>query len=136
MANTFNGIGTTFYGKKEIDTDDSFVTTKWFVIGYFPIAPLGSYRLRSQGTSGIPFLSRTTSYEVLEQLPLNLVQVLFVYAYSIFIVFWTGHILTRKAPPLVQIILIVTAVAVPFLVRALFGQKTESMSSRSRNRNK
>ncbi|BEU94443.1 hypothetical protein ACDW_01480 [Acidovorax sp. DW039] len=33
MANTFNGIGTTFYGQCAFEQDDSFITTKWFVLG-------------------------------------------------------------------------------------------------------
>jgi hypothetical protein len=42
MANTFNGIGTTYYGKKDIYSDSSFIAIKWFVVGFFPLIPLGS----------------------------------------------------------------------------------------------
>ncbi len=28
---SFNGIGTTFYGKKELKNDGSYKTTKWFI---------------------------------------------------------------------------------------------------------
>jgi len=124
MAGTFNGIGTTFYGKKDIDHDGSFVTTKWFVIGFFPLVPLGSYRFLDAGTSGIPFLSRSTQYEVLEELPLNLVQVLCVYLYSIFIVFFVGGMLIKDTSPVAKIVTILVAIAIPFVARMLFGRKT------------
>ena len=43
---TFNGLGTTIYGKRDVDpTDGSYIVTKWFVILFFPIVALGSYRV-------------------------------------------------------------------------------------------
>src|SRR3954468_17345776 len=43
---TFNGIGTTMYGKREVNPEDgSYIVTKWFVLIFFPIVPLGSYRV-------------------------------------------------------------------------------------------
>lgn len=43
---TYNGIGTRIYGKKDVDTTDgSYVTTKFFTILFFPITPLGSFRV-------------------------------------------------------------------------------------------
>lgn len=131
MANTFNGIGTTYYGKKDIDFDGSFITTKWFVVGFFPIIPLSSCRLRDLGTSGIPFISRSTEYQVIEELPLNAIQVLFVYLYSFFIIAWTGYMLERKIPPFFQFSAIVIALAIPFIARMLFGQKTSAGSRKS-----
>ena len=42
----FNGIGTTIYGKREVNPEDgSYIVTKWFTVLYFPIIPLGSYRV-------------------------------------------------------------------------------------------
>ena len=58
MPYTFNGIGTWYYGKKNLhDLQDtcehcgayanlsSYDTTKYFVFVYLPILPLGKYRV-------------------------------------------------------------------------------------------
>ena len=42
---TYNGIGTKLYGRAEAHPDGSCVVTKWVVFLYFPIMPLGSYRV-------------------------------------------------------------------------------------------
>jgi hypothetical protein len=44
MAFTLNGIGTRYSGTRWLP-DGSYVTTKWFVIVYMPILPLGSVRV-------------------------------------------------------------------------------------------
>ncbi|EKE05940.1 MAG: hypothetical protein ACD_19C00140G0007 [uncultured bacterium] len=45
---TFNGIGTTLYGRQDVNPDGSYIATKWFVLLYFPILPLGTYRVWSE----------------------------------------------------------------------------------------
>jgi hypothetical protein len=119
MADTFNGIGTTFYGKRGFEQDDSYVTTKWFVIGFFPLVPLGSYRVRYLGTEGVPFLARTSSFEVVEQLPTHALQVLSIYSYSIFIVAWTTHLMLRDMSGVGRFLLIAAAIAMPHAIRFL-----------------
>jgi hypothetical protein len=43
---SYNGIGTTIYGKREVNqADGSYIATKWFIILFFPLVPLGSYRV-------------------------------------------------------------------------------------------
>src|SRR5437867_639442 len=42
---TANGVGTRFYGKSDVHTDKSYITTKWVVCLWLPILPLGSYRV-------------------------------------------------------------------------------------------
>jgi len=43
---SFNGVGTTVYGKRDVSpTDGSYITTKWFIVIFFPIFPLASYRV-------------------------------------------------------------------------------------------
>ena len=43
---TFNGIGTRLYGKRHYNgVDGSYIATKWFVIMFLPIVPLGSYKV-------------------------------------------------------------------------------------------
>jgi hypothetical protein len=119
MANTFNGIGTTFYGKRGYEQDDSYVTTKWFVIGFFPLVPLGSLRVRYIGTEGVPFLARTSSFEVVEELPTQWLQVLAIYAYAIFIVVWTTSLMTRDMSGIGRFLLIAAAIVLPHAVRFL-----------------
>jgi hypothetical protein len=48
---TFNGIGTKLYGSMEHGPDGSYITTKWIVIFYLPIIPIGSYRVIEEGSS-------------------------------------------------------------------------------------
>ena len=54
MPSRYNGIGTRFIGARQPASDGSYVTTKFFVVGFFPILPLGSFRVRPTGikTSG------------------------------------------------------------------------------------
>lgn len=117
MANTFNGIGTTFYGQSKFQSDDSYVTTKWFVIGFFPLIPLASLRVRYLDTSGIPFLSRSTQFEVLEELPIDWVQVLKIWVYSLFVITVVGSVLVSNLPAPLKVILCSLAVFLPFVVR-------------------
>jgi hypothetical protein len=46
MPCTVNGIGTTYYGRREPGTDGSYITTEWLVFFYLPIVPIGSFRVR------------------------------------------------------------------------------------------
>ena len=117
MPQTFNGIGSLYYGKKLFRDDDSFVTTKWFVIGFFPLVPLASVRVRYLESSGIPFLARTTSYEMLEELPINWVQVLCIYLYTIFIIAWVTKIASGEMNAVAKFVLIGLGIAVPFAMR-------------------
>ena len=117
MANTFNGIGTTFYGQRDFEADDSYVTTKWFVLAFFPLIPMSSARVRYLDSSGIPFLARSSTFEVLEELPLNGMQVISTYAYAIFIVFWCGALITKNMSPVGKLFLIVPAMLLPYALR-------------------
>jgi hypothetical protein len=117
MANTINGIGTTYLGRANFEQDGSFVTTKWFVLGFFPIVPLGSARLRYEGTEGIPFFSRTSTFEVIEELPTDWLQVLKTWAYAVFIIAWTVWLLDGKFNPVIKIIFIAAAMALPHVLR-------------------
>lgn len=116
MPDTYNGIGTSYLGKCKFEQDDSFVTTKWFQI-VAPIFPLGSVRLRDLGSEGVPFLKRTTNYEFIEEVPLDLMQVLRTYAYTVFIVAWFGHWAMGNQPPLVRFIMITLGILLPFAMR-------------------
>jgi hypothetical protein len=79
-ACTFNGIGTTYYGACDFDSDGSYVTTQWFTFIYVPILPLHSVRLREGETRSV-FMGSQTSLEGVSRVPLNTRQVLRVYAF-------------------------------------------------------
>jgi hypothetical protein len=122
MANTFNGIGTTYYGRSKFEQDGSYVTTKWFVIGFFPLLPMASARVNYLGTSGIPFLSRTSSFEVIEEVPVEWLQVLKTWAYTIFIIGLVSGMMTSNKPPVLKIIVIAAGIFLPHMLR-FFARK-------------
>lgn len=84
---TVMGVGNTLYGKREVETDGSYIATKWFIYGFLPIFPRASYRVwRGETTSSWTPISvgAHTQYRLVE-VPLNKSQVITTYlvAYSI-----------------------------------------------------
>ena len=60
---TINGIGATFYGSRDHDSEtDSYVTTHWFVLLFVPIIPMAAYRVSSTGGN---------SYNIYGKVPLS-----------------------------------------------------------------
>ncbi len=82
MAFSINGIGTTYFGKGDYEADGSYVTTKWFVLGFVPLIPLGSVRVQHLGARGGPFRS-SEHYAIVGEEPLWLAQVLRTWLYVI-----------------------------------------------------
>jgi len=117
MANSFNGIGTSFYGQSRFEEDGSFVTTKWFIIGFVPIIPMASARVKYLGTSGVPFFSRTSNFEMLKELPVDGLQVLKTWAYVVFIIALVTGILSSDKPPIFKIIVVAVGVFLPHMLR-------------------
>jgi hypothetical protein len=60
MPFTVNGIGTTYYGRRDIGPDGSYVTTEWLVFVYVPVIPIRSYRVvpTSESTRAVVYNSR------------------------------------------------------------------------------
>lgn len=82
MTGTWKGIGTKFYGSRDQNPDESFVTTEWFVFLFIPIIPLSSYRVIYRGTThGLS--SSTSHYLILSKLGLDWIQVLSTYLVGI-----------------------------------------------------
>jgi len=116
MATSFNGIGTTFYGQCDFEEDASFVTTKWFIIGFFPLVPLSSLRVRYAESTG--FFSAGTSYEVLAEMPLHGMQVIKTWLYVALLIGLAVTLLdNQKVNPGVQVTLLVLAAALPTILR-------------------
>lgn len=64
---SINGIGTSLYGKTDVEPDGSYIATKWFILFLLPIIPLGSYRVWRGETKATFFLpGASTSYRMFE----------------------------------------------------------------------
>jgi len=60
---TLNGIGATFYGKRDYDSvTNSYVTNHFFTIFFIPVLPIGAYRVIDAGER---------SYKILGKVPLS-----------------------------------------------------------------
>jgi hypothetical protein len=93
------------------------VATKWFIIGFFPIFPLGSVRLRDEDTSGIPFFGRTSSFELIEEAPLDWLQVMKTWAYAVLIIAWVGYLVMSELPGAFKLAGLIGGVALPHVLR-------------------
>ena len=81
---SFMSVGTTLYGKRDVHADGSYIATKWFILFFLPIIPLGSYRVwrgETRNTS-IPLISvgASTQYKMVP-VPLNWKQVIGTYLF-------------------------------------------------------
>ena len=73
VSNLFRGANKEFYGKGTYTHDvrnrvEEFDTTLWFVVFYFPLIPLGSYRIRRRFRSRWNIFASETVH-VVRQLP-------------------------------------------------------------------
>lgn len=73
-----NGIGTTLYGKREIETDGSYIATKWVIFLLLPLFPISSYRVLPNKPK-IDFITQITEYSRFEKVKINIKQVINVY---------------------------------------------------------
>lgn len=133
MPFTLNGIGTTYYGKRDCTADASYITTEWIVFLYLPILPLGSYRVRPTGQGENLIFYYSTKYAV-EKVSLCWPQVRNGYFVTGPIVGILGVSLVGPAiasiflPSLIILILLLYAIAF-FLF--LMRNKSSPISSRS-----
>lgn len=68
------GIGTNYYGRRDIKQDGSYITTEWIIFIYFPVFPIASFRVRPTGNSINVVVFRSTKYHA-TKVPLCLPQV-------------------------------------------------------------
>jgi hypothetical protein len=45
MPHSVNGIGTAYYGKRDVRENGSYITTEWVIFLYLPIVPVASFRV-------------------------------------------------------------------------------------------
>jgi hypothetical protein len=89
LTRNINGIGTTLYGKREFQKDGSYISTVWLIFLLFPLIPLRSFRIRKSGTDSM--------YEIIEKVPMNWRQVLYIYGYVAFFFVWTSISIHKEA---------------------------------------
>jgi hypothetical protein len=65
MPMTFNGCGTSYYGKRYPAEDGSYVTTLWVTALWVPLLPLRSYRVRPMGKGTTAVVYNSRSYQTL-----------------------------------------------------------------------
>jgi hypothetical protein len=78
VPHSFNGFGTTYYGKRHAAGDGSYVTTLWITALYVPLLPLRSYRVLPVGEGTNLVVHRSQNYRVV-RVPLCWAQVRNVY---------------------------------------------------------
>src|SRR6185295_6776026 len=104
MPFSFNGIGTTYYGKRDFRADGSYVTTEWFVFACLPIIPIRSVRVRHQGTGEQHWylgIGSSERYAVYEQTSPHRKQVFYTYGYVALLLGWAflvGYIALSLSP--------------------------------------
>jgi hypothetical protein len=81
MPFTFNGCGTSFYGKRYPAQDGSYVTTKWVTGLWIPLLPLGSYRVRPTGKGTNAVVYHSLNFQTV-RVPLCWPQVRNVYIFA------------------------------------------------------
>jgi hypothetical protein len=91
MAYSFQGFGTTFYGKRDFRPDGTYITTEWIVLFAVPVIPLRSLRVQDRGPAERRFaigFGSSESYAVYVKTPPNIQQVVYTYAFIAFLVAW------------------------------------------------
>lgn len=81
MLITVNGIGLTYYGKCDFDTDGNYISTKCFVFFYIPILPISSALINEQATTASSF--REGNYAIITTFPVYWPQALRIWSFLI-----------------------------------------------------
>jgi hypothetical protein len=84
---SFNGIGTTYYGKRDFKKDETYITTEWHVFFWIPLIPIRSLRVKYIGHSEGDFVS-SEQYLVSERTRPNRRQVAYIYSYVVGMFGW------------------------------------------------
>jgi len=120
LSFSFNGFGTTIYGKREFEADGSFVTTKWIVLAWIPIFPLRSLRIVPIGEPSTNFvLWSSGNYRTVEEFRPNLRQVVFTYLYTIVLILAVFRLFSMRFSEPVFWIMMALWGCVPWLLRII-----------------
>ncbi len=89
MLFTANGCGTRYYGKRDVLSDGSYITTLFVVFLWFPVLPLRSYRVLPGRSKMAHILIHNKEY-LATKVQLNILQILNVYLTAFSIVIGAG----------------------------------------------
>jgi hypothetical protein len=86
---SFNGTGSLFYGKRNPHNDASFLTTEWLAVLWFPLIPLRTLRVRTEGRKNFAlplpaiggFFSTSLQYQMLDERKPHVRQVFSTYVF-------------------------------------------------------
>jgi hypothetical protein len=91
MAYSFQGFGTTFYGKRDFRPDGTYITTEWIIVFALPVIPLRSLRVQYRGPAERRFpigFGSSDSYSMYAKTRPNIRQVVYTYAFIASLVAW------------------------------------------------
>ena len=74
MAEALNGIGTMYYGHGDRLPDGTYTATKWAVLFWIPLFPLGSYRLLKMDSGLVAFPPGFRTTYASQRIPLKVGQ--------------------------------------------------------------
>jgi hypothetical protein len=119
MPFTFNGIGTTFYGRRDFALDGTYTTTEWFAFLYVPIIPLRSLRIREVDSGKYFFVYSSQKYAVFSKSRPNLKQVLSVYGWFAALVSCTllGRVPVIGESPFLPLSVVLVIGLLPWILR-------------------
>jgi hypothetical protein len=97
MAFTLNGMGTRYQGTRWL-SDGTYITTKWFVLFYVPLIPLGSVRVlqASAPYGSLPLYGQSLS---VQKVPLDIGMVVRAYTWIVGAI--VGLILIQEIGPMI-----------------------------------
>jgi len=91
---SINGFGTRLYGKSDFNRlDGSYITTKFIVIFFIPIFPIGSYRVikgKAAQSGSITLREYQVEYQM-QKIQTNIFQIIKIYFFAYFsiaLLFW------------------------------------------------
>ena len=119
LARSFNGIGTSVYGKRSFQPDGSYITTLWIVLGWVPVIPLKSFRVKEAGPEKLIPFGWSRPYYVLNKSRPDVRQVINIYSYIVAFFLGCQTLLTTKAEDWVGYVALAVWVSLPWALRKL-----------------
>lgn len=90
MPFMFNGCGTAYYGRRDVGSDGSYLTTLWITLIWVPLLPLRTYRVLPTG-KGFNALVFANSEYLSQKAPFNWIQVRNVYLFALPVLVVVGY---------------------------------------------
>ena len=128
MAFSFNGFGTTYYGKRDYRADTSYITTEWIILAFVPLIPLGSLRvIRTPRRDTNMVVYRSSKFIVVEKLSPHLSQVLATYGFLLLLAacIWLGVTIASHLGPVVDFFTVLALGLVPFFLMQFLRVKAQ-----------